>query len=69
MAGTIKKMIDTIIAQKARGNSTLIMTTHTKLILKGFNPDKYSDTTPDDPEAVQKLSNIAREMGVQIRPF
>jgi hypothetical protein len=66
MTGSIKSMINVIIDERAHGNPTLLLTTRTKLILKGFNPDRYNETTPDDPLAMEKLSAIAREMGVNL---
>jgi hypothetical protein len=57
-------MIDSIMQQRARGNATLLMTTKTKLILKGVNPDRYNFMTPDDPAVLTKLRSIAAEMGV-----
>ena len=62
-------MIEQIIAQKSRGNPTLVLTTRTKLILKGFNPDKFTDMTPDDPGAIAKLAAVAHEMGIEVRSF
>ena len=64
MAGSIKLMIDKIMAQKAKGNVTMINLTKTKLILKGVNPDKFTPTSDDDPTIIQKVRAIAREMGV-----
>jgi hypothetical protein len=67
MAGTIKTMLNSIIHDRAHGNPTLVMTTRTKLILKGFNPDRFSETSPDDPQAIEKLKIIAREMGATLK--
>jgi hypothetical protein len=66
MAGQIKNMIDSIIEARSRGNPTLVATTTTKLILKGFNPDKFTAASPDDPTTIAKLSIVAREMGVKL---
>ena len=62
-------MIDAIIEDRAHGNPTLVLTTKTKLILKGFNPDKFTATSPDDPQVMEKLRTLAREMGVTLRFF
>ena len=62
-------MIDAIINDRAHGHPTLVLTTRTKLILKGFNPDKFTAATPDDPQAIERLRAIAREMGVNFRPY
>lgn len=66
MAGSIKKMIDKIIDQKAKGNVTMINLTKTKLILKGVNPDKFTATSEDDIAVIQKIRVIAKEMGVLV---
>jgi hypothetical protein len=67
MPGQIKSIIDSIIEQRARGNTTLALTTKTKLMLKGVNPDRYTSASPDDPAVISKLAQIAAEMGVQLR--
>jgi len=69
MTGTTKRMIDRIMAERAQGNRTLELTTRTKLILKGFNPDKFAATSPDNPVLIQKLATIAQEMGVNLGSF
>jgi hypothetical protein len=66
MAGTIKKLIDTLIEKKTKGNPTLLLTTKTKLVLKGLNPDIYTASTPDDPAVIAKLKAIAMEMGIAL---
>ncbi len=66
MAGKIKKMLDTIIASKSGGNPTLAAATTTKLILKGLNPNKFTGQSDDDPAVVDKVRNIAAEMGIKL---
>jgi isopentenyl diphosphate isomerase/L-lactate dehydrogenase-like FMN-dependent dehydrogenase len=66
MAGQIIKMINKIIAQRAQGNPTIESTTRTKLVLKGINPAKFNATSPDDPEVIKKLQNLAAELGVSV---
>lgn len=66
MAGKIKKMINTIIDTRANGNDTIRGSVTTKLILKGFNPVKFDEQSPDDLELIQKLRLIGQEMGVAI---
>lgn len=38
--------------------------TKAKLILKGLNPDKFDANSPDDPEIIEKLYNIAKQFNV-----
>jgi hypothetical protein len=66
MAGQIKRMIDRIVEQRAKGNAALKNTTITKLILKGINPDSYTLMSPDDPAVIRRLQEIAGEMGLTL---
>jgi hypothetical protein len=66
MPGQIKRMIDTIITQRSNGNTTIALTTKTKLLLKGINPDKFTLASEDDPSVVAKLRVIATELGVHL---
>jgi hypothetical protein len=66
MAGEIKRAIDEIIIQRSKGIETLKHTTKTKLMLKGLNPDNYTENTPDDPVVLQKVLQIASELGLSI---
>jgi hypothetical protein len=65
MAGKIKRQIDAIIIAVSKNNQTLINITKTKLVLKGLNPDKFNDQSPDDPMILEKLNLIATEFGVK----
>ena len=62
MPGQIKRCIDSIQAQRAKGNPTLLLTTRTKLILKGVNPDRFDGNSPDDERALAQLRTIAEEL-------
>jgi len=62
MAGKIKRMIDSVIQQRAVGNPMLEKIIKTKMILKGINPNKYSLESDDDPVVLQKLENMLREL-------
>jgi len=66
MPGNVKRMIDSIVQQRAKGNPTLIASTRTKLILKGVNPDQFSDTSPDDAVMIGKVRAIGAELGVHV---
>jgi hypothetical protein len=65
MAGQIKRMIDSIVEQRARGNPTVVVTTRTKLVLKGVNPDRFHANSPDDLAVISKLKAIAADLGVR----
>lgn len=66
MAGKIRRIIDQIVNERARGNKAVANTTTTKLILKGINPDRFSAHSDDDPAIIEQLAAIAKEMGVRI---
>ncbi|HTX34285.1 MAG TPA: hypothetical protein VME43_04660 [Bryobacteraceae bacterium] len=66
MAGQIKRMIGTIIEKRAKGNATISLMTETKLILKGIDPNRYGDTSPDDPQVLARLKAVAVELGVTV---
>jgi len=59
-------MIDTIITQRSNGNNTIALTTKTKLVLKGVNPDRFTAASDDDPAVIAKLQVIANELGVRL---
>jgi len=66
MAGQIRSMIDTIIEKRSRGSAIIAMTTKTKFILKGVDPDRFGRSSPDDPAVIAKIKAIAGEMGVRL---
>lgn len=66
MAGQIKRMLDSIVAQRSKGNPTLVSVIKTKLILKGLNPDKYSGASLDDPAVIDKVKAMAAELGADV---
>ena len=66
MAGTIKIKIDAFTARRTKGNSTIALTTRTKFILKGVNPDRFNATSPDDPAVIAKVKAIGAEMGISV---
>jgi len=66
MPGQIKQMLDSVLQQRSNGNSVVLNTTKTKLILKGLNPDKFTLASPDDSAVISKVRAIAAELGVHI---
>jgi hypothetical protein len=67
MAGKIRDMIDSIIDQRSKGNPTLKITTGTKLLIKGIDSSKYTKTSPDDPEMIERVRLAAGELGITLR--
>ena len=64
--GHIKRMLDQIIEKRANGNEIVKMTTKTKLLLKGLNPDAYTATSEDDVDVIAKVKSVAKELSVSI---
>ncbi len=66
MAGKIKLLIDNLVEQRAQGNPSLESTTRTKLLLKGIDGTKYTASSDDDPAVIEKIRQIAKDMGVHL---
>lgn len=66
MAGQIIKMLNQIIESRSQGDSFLELTTKTKLILKGVNPEKFNCDSEDDPIIISKVKEVAKELGVAL---
>jgi hypothetical protein len=66
MPGTIKTMIDTIIDKRSKGNSTVAITTKTKFIIRGLDPDRFDYRSPDDPVLIAKVRAVGAEMGISV---
>ena len=66
MAGKIKQQMDSLIAEVSKSNPILASTTRTKLILRGINPSKFTQDSPDDPVILEKLKDIAEAFGVKL---
>jgi hypothetical protein len=62
MAGRIKTMIDSIIEQRAKGNTMLQGVLRTKLMLKGIDPKRYTAQSEDDPAIISKLEALVKEL-------
>ena len=67
MAGKAKQQIDLIIEAVSKGNATLKITTKTKLLLKGLDPDRYTNSSEDDPVVLDKIKTVAASFGVTIK--
>ena len=66
MPGQIKQMIESLIQQRAKGDPTILLTTSTRLKLKGLNPDHFNTVSPDDPAVLAQVRAIAAEWGIQL---
>lgn len=59
-------MIEKIVRERAKGDPIIESTTKTKLILKGFDPNKFSATSADDLQLIVKLKQVASDLGVSL---
>lgn len=66
MAGKIKALIDLIVEKRSQGNPTLAVTTKTKIMLKGINPEIYNSSSEDNDAVEQRLIAIGKELGITI---
>jgi hypothetical protein len=66
MAGRIKRMLAHIIAARSQGDRTIALTTKTKLVLKGVDPDNYDEDSADDPAVIAAVKRIATQLGVDL---
>ncbi len=66
MPGTVRKIIERIKEQRAGGNSVVALTVETRLVLQGFDPQRFDYDTPDDPGRLARIREVANEMSVDI---
>jgi hypothetical protein len=66
MAGKIKALIDLIVEKRSQGSPTRAVTTKTKIMLKGINPEIYTSSSEDNPTIEQRLKEIGKELGITI---
>lgn len=65
--GTMKKLIDTIIKEKAMGNTFQELNIQMKLVLKGIDIRKITEETEDDPELLEKIYQVANDFNVNLK--
>jgi len=62
MPGKIKLMIEKILSERSKGNEMLEKIIRTKLILKGIDPARYTDSSDDDPVIIGKLEKMMQDL-------
>jgi hypothetical protein len=67
MTGKIRLLIDNLIEERAHGNPSLESTTRTKLLLKGIDSSKFSSSSDDNSEIIEKIKQIARDMNIVLK--
>ena len=66
MPGTIRRIIDRIKEVRSGGNSVVALTVETRLVLQGFDPQRFDHDAPDDAARLARIGEIAGEMNVDI---
>ncbi len=66
MPGTIRKIIDRIKEVRSGGNSVVALTVETRLVLQGFDPERFGYDAPDDAARLARIRDIAAELGIDI---
>lgn len=66
MPGTVRRIIDHIKDVRSGGNSVVALTVETRLVLQGFDPQRFDYDTPDDPARLARIRDVAAEMGVDV---
>lgn len=61
MAGRIKTLIDEIIQKRTAGRSGFEHFVRANLVMQGIHPDKYDETSDDDPEILVRLQRMLSE--------
>jgi len=67
MVGKIKQQIDTVIQKLSNGQPAVAATIRVKLIFKGINPAKFTETSEDDPVMLDKIAAAAKEFGIELK--
>jgi hypothetical protein len=61
MPGRTKQLIEQLIRLRAGNNAGISHFLRAHLLLKGIDPDAYTEDTPDDPEKVATLEQMIRD--------
>jgi len=64
MAGQAKKLIDLLVAEKAKGNRDIENFIRVKLSMKGIPVNSLTESTADDPVVINKIKDVLKEFGV-----
>lgn len=62
----MKALIDRIVHEKAQGNSFQELNVQFKLMLKGIPVKNIDESTPTDPEILEKIYSAAEDFSVQL---
>jgi len=60
MAGRVKELIDQLVKLRTEGNPGLGYFVRAHLMLNGIDPEHHTETTEDDPQAIEALQQMIR---------
>lgn len=63
LAGRIKQLIEELVDLRTQRAPALAHFVRVHLVLKGIDPDAYTDKSPDEPDKVAMLEGMIREFG------
>jgi hypothetical protein len=58
MAGRIKELIDEVFRVRMGESPALAAFVRAHLMLKGIHPDRFTDSSPDDPVVIARLEQM-----------
>jgi hypothetical protein len=64
--GRTKQLIEELIRLKAQGNTFQELNIQMKLMFKGIDVKSISEHTPDDPEIINKIYQVAQDFQVKL---
>jgi hypothetical protein len=64
--GKTKQLIEKLIWERSKGDPFMESSTRIKLLMKGIDPLKIDDDTPDDPEILKKVHEVADALNISI---
>ena len=61
-----KQLIETLIWERSKGDPFMESSTRIKLLMKGIDPIKITDESPDDPEVINKIKEVAKALSINL---
>lgn len=61
MAGKIRKLIDELVAVRTKGSASVAHFVRAHLVLSGIDPDRFDETSADDPDIVARLEKMIEQ--------
>lgn len=55
-------MIDGLIARRSNGDPVAAAGVRVRLLLRGIDPDDYTETSEDDPAVIAKLDQMVADL-------